>query len=304
MTRSRFCGTSRPRSTGSSRCRLGARAARAPTQVRARPRPAAPRPRRSASRRSPFVLVLDGADLLARDSISAVGALVDTSRRVDARALGPRPPELPLAALRAGGPLLELGSDELALSRREAELLLRAARLELADAEITELVERSEGWAAGLYLAALAMRDESDERQAAGVRSVTGDDRYLADYFRSEYLSRPGARAADVPAPHLGARAMSGPLCDAMLDRKGSALELEKIERANLFLVPLDNRREWYRYHHLFRDLLRRELVEHEPELVPILHSGRPTGSRRQGDAESALEHAPAAGDPDRAARS
>jgi LuxR family maltose regulon positive regulatory protein len=96
---------------------------------------------------------------------------------------------------------------------------------------------------------------------------------------------------------------MSGPLCDALLEDEGSAHELEKIEGANLFLVPLDTRREWYRYHHLFRDLLQRELVEHEPELVPVLHGRAADWFEDHGDHEFALEHASAAGDLDRAAR-
>ncbi len=157
-----------------------------------------------------------------------------------------------------------------------------------------------EGWPAALYLAALSIRDGLE----AGVEParLAGDDRYLADYFRSEYLAhlRPG------PLRFLRRTSvldrMSGPLCDAMLEDEGSAQELEKIERANLFLVPLDNRREWYRYHHLFRDLLYRELVEHEPALVPELHSRVADWYEQNGDPEAALEHAHAAGDTERVA--
>ena len=142
-----------------------------------------------ASRRSPFVLVLDGADALSHDTIAAVGTLVGHMPPRSMIVLSGRVlPDLPVAALRAGGPLLELGSYELALSRREAELLLRAAALEPEDAEINELVERTEGWAAGLYLTALAARAENDEGNHRDGLAVTGTDRYLADYFRSEYL--------------------------------------------------------------------------------------------------------------------
>ena len=144
-----------------------------------------------AARRSPFVLVLDGADALTHDTISAVGTLIGHIPTGSMIVLSGRVvPDLPVAALRAGGPLLELGSYELALSRREAEMLLRAATLELEDAEINELVEHTEGWAAGLYLTALAARAESDAGDTRDVVSVTGADRYLADYFRSEYLAR------------------------------------------------------------------------------------------------------------------
>ena len=194
-------------------------------------------------------------------------------------------PELPVAALRAGGPLLELGPYELALSRREAELLLRAARLELEDDEINELVERTEGWAAGLYLTALAARAESDEQP--DVRSVTGADRYLADYFRSEYLSRLAPERLTFLRRSSVLETMSGPLCDAVLERNGSALELASLEQESLFVVPLDRHRGAYRYHHLFRDLLRQELEDREPELVPVLNQRAADWFEAQGDDEA-----------------
>ena len=162
------------------------------------------------ARQSPFVLVLDGADRLTGDSIAAVATLVGHIPAGSMIVLSGRVlPELPVAALRARGPLLELGPYELALSRREAEMLLRAARLELEDAEINELVERTEGWAAGLYLTALAARAEGDE--LADALSVTGADRYLADYFRSEYLSHLTPERLTLPAPHVGAGDDVGP---------------------------------------------------------------------------------------------
>jgi len=124
----------------------------------------------------------------------------------------------------------------------------------------------------------------------------------MADYLRSEYLAqlRPGALRFLRRTSVLDR--MCGSLCDAILDDEGSARELEKIERSNLFLVPLDHQREWHRYHHLFRDLLRRELTEREPQLVPILHGRAADWYELHGDPESALEHALAAGDLDRVA--
>jgi len=247
-----------------------------------------------ASRRSPFVLVLDGADSLKRDSISIVGKLVKHIPVGSMIVLSGRIlPKLPVAALRAGGPLLE------------AEMLLRAARVELADEEITDLVERTEGWAAGLYLAALALTDESgtESGKPPDVFSVTGDDRYLADYFRSEYLSRLTPDRLTFLRRTSVLEAMSGPLCDAVLERKESAVELASIEAANLFVVPLDRCRGWYRYHHLFRDLLRRELEDREPELVPLLNQRAADWFEEQGDAESTLDYSYAAGNADSAAR-
>ena len=259
-----------------------------------------------ASRRSPFVLVLDGADSLKRDSISIVGKLVKHIPVGSMIVLSGRIlPKLPVAALRAGGPLLEIGAYELALSRREAEMLLRAARVELADEEITDLVERTEGWAAGLYLAALALTDESgtESGKPPDVFSVTGDDRYLADYFRSEYLSRLAPERLTFLRRTSVLETMSGPLCDAVLKQKESALELAMLEAANLFVVPLDRHRGSYRYHHLFRDLLRRELDEREPELVPVLNQRAADWFEAQGDAESTLHYSHGAGNKDSAAR-
>ena len=259
-----------------------------------------------ATRKSPFVLVLDGADLLTRDSISAVGALVEHVPAGSMILLSGRVlPKLPVAALRAGGPLLEIGPYELTLSRREAELLLRAARVELADAEINELLARTEGWAAGLYLAALASRAESgvDTGKPQDILSITGADRYFADYFRSEYLSRLAPERLTFLRRTSVLETMSGPLCDAVLGQKESALELAALEAANLFVVPLDRHRGSYRYHHLFRELLRRELEEREPELVPVLSQRAADWFEAQGDPESTLQYTHAAGNEDSAAR-
>jgi LuxR family maltose regulon positive regulatory protein len=263
---------------------------------------AVPRLAAELAARSPIVLVLDDANLLhARAALEAVEALIDNELEGSMVVLSGRvAPRLPLAPLRARGLLLELGVDDLALNGREARMLLSAAGVRLDEARTEELVEQCEGWAAALYLAALSIRDG----RQAGFESVRlgGDDRYLADYFRAEYLShlRPG------PLRFLRRTAvlerLSGPLCDAILDDEGSGRELEKIERANLFLVPLDNRREWYRYHHLFRDLLQHELLATEPELVAQLHARAADWFESHDDHESALEHAFAAGDTARAA--
>ena len=263
---------------------------------------ALPRLAKELSERGPIVLVLDDFSLLrSRASIEAVAALVDEEAEGSMVLLAGRTlPRLPLARLRASGRLLELGSGDLAMTKREGELLLRESGARLGAERVAELVEQCEGWPAGLYLTALSIRD--GEASGAEAVPLSGDDRYLADYFRSEYLARlrPG------PLRFLRRTSvlerMSGPLCDALLEDEGSAQELERIERANLFLVPLDNRREWYRYHHLFRDLLQRELVDDEPEVVPFLHGRAADWFEEQGDQESALDHASAAGDLDRAA--
>ena len=248
------------------------------------------------------MLVLDGADALTEDSIAAVGTLVGHIPSGSMIVLAGRVvPDLPVAALRAGGPLLELGPFELGLSRREAELLLRGAGLELEDAVINQLVERTEGWPAGLYLTALSALAGGDEQQ--DVLAVTGADRYLADYFRSEYLTRLAPERRTFLRRTSVLETMTGPLCDAVLERKGSGLELASLEQANLFVVPLDRHRGAYRYHHLFRELLQQELQEHEPELVPVLNQRAADWFEAKGDPESTLGYSHAAGNEESAAR-
>jgi LuxR family transcriptional regulator, maltose regulon positive regulatory protein len=257
-------------------------------------------PRLSAelSSRSPFVIVLDGADaLVSTDSTEAIGILIENVPPGSMIALAGRAlPRMPIATIRVAEPLLEIGPYELALSRREAEILLRASGVELDETELAGLLHRTEGWAAGLRLAALASLKDGASRPA-------GDDRYIADYLGSEYLSRLEPRVLRFLRRTSVLERMCAPLCNAVLSAKGSAAELEEIERANLFLVQLDHHRGWYRYHHLFHDILQRELEEQEPDLVPVLHRRATAWYEAHLDPESALFHAHAAGDIDDTAR-
>ena len=254
-------------------------------------------------RSSPVVLVLDGCDRISsEESLAAVTTLIENVSPGSMVALAGRAqPKLPIAALRAAEPVLEIGAYELAFSRREAEILLRGCALELDPEAIAALLERTEGWPAGLRLAALTSHELGTG--PLDLAEITGDDRYLADYFRAECLARltPARRRFLRRASILDR--LSGSLCDAVLERRGSGAELEAIEGANLFLVPLDRRREWFRFHHLFRDLLRHELDEHEAELVPVLNRRAASWYESHGQSESALGHAQAAGDTDEAAR-
>jgi LuxR family maltose regulon positive regulatory protein len=253
----------------------------------------------------PVVLVLDDTHLLrSREGFDAVWTLAQNAPEGSLLVLAGRtPPNLPVAALRGRGQLSEIGVDRLALTPHEAQLLLRATSADLSLATVAGLVERCEGWPAALYLAALALREEHDRGQdPQGAIQFSGDNRHMADYLRSEYLGqlRPGALRFLRRTSVL--ERMCGSLCDAVLDDEGSARELEKIERSNLFLVPLDQQREWHRYHHLFRDLLRRELAEREPQLIGLLHRRAADWFERHSDPESALEHGLAGGDLDRVA--
>jgi LuxR family transcriptional regulator, maltose regulon positive regulatory protein len=259
-----------------------------------------------ASRTSPFVLVLDDADVLeSGDSVAVTQTLLENIPSGSTIVLSGRTvPQLGLAALRVGGRLLELTAHELAFTRRETEILLRRLGAEPADEELTELVHRTEGWAAGVHLAALGARQGADDLdRSPRLGQVGGDDRLISDYFRSEYLSRLSPSVLRFLRRTSVLEKMCGPLCNAVVEGKSSARELTALEAANVFLVPLDRHRGWWRYHRLFRDVLRRELADHESELVPILNLRAAQWYEANGDAESALMHAHAAGKRDDAAR-
>ena len=211
-----------------------------------------------AAMTQPVALVLDHVELLAsQQSLDAVAELAaqlpaGAQLLVASRA---RPP-LPVALLRAQGRVLELGTAELAMDRQEARALLEGAGVALDDAEVEELLARTEGWPVGLYLAALAHKAGGSRRHSwAG---FAGDDRFIVDYLWSELLGQlPPERVAFLTRTAVLER-MSGPLCDAVLETTGSSEVLAWLEEANLLLVPLDRQRRWYRYHHLFQELLRR----------------------------------------------
>ena len=260
-----------------------------------------------ASRERPLVLVLDDAHLASFARLAGRGF---RTRRSHARGLPARPgrPRSTASADRRTAyerPTPRARRRRARAVGREARLLLSNAGADLADDDVEELVTRTEGWAAGLYLAALSLRER--RRHEDGTRPeivpFAGDDRYLADYFRAEYLSRLSPEHLTFLRRTSVLGKMSGPLCDRVLERKESTAELASIERSNLFLVPLDRHREWYRYHHLFHDLLARELTETEPELVPELHRRAADWYEENGDPESGLEHADASGDKARVAR-
>ena len=226
-----------------------------------------------AARERPLVLVLD--DLHAVANPACLDALAELFRYVPAGsqvAVASREePALPLARWRTQGQVEEIGVPDLRLNEHEAELLLVAAGVEVDASELSELTERTEGWPAGLYLAALSM--QKGGASSVGAEGFNGDDRFVSDYFRFELLSRLPAAEARFFAHTSILDRMSGGLCDAVLQTTGSAQTLETIERTNHFVVPLDRRGEWYRYHHLFGQLLRNELERGEPEAVPVLNA-------------------------------
>ena len=205
-------------------------------------------------------------------------------------------PPLPLARLRAGGQLTELREADLRFTREEAAALLRTAvGPELPEAAVAALGDRTEGWVAGLQLAALSLRGHPDI--SAFVEGFSGSHRYVLDYLCEEVLDgQPEPLRAFLLETSILER-LSGPLCDAVTGRTGSQALLEAIERANLFLVPLDEVRGWWRYHRLFADLLCVRLHQEQPDRVPELHRNAAAWHEAQGLADQAIRHALAAGD-------
>jgi LuxR family maltose regulon positive regulatory protein len=194
-----------------------------------------------------------------------------------------------------------LGSADLSMSRQEAASLLSAADVPLGDDDVAALHHRTEGWAAGLYLAALHLREGGSLRDAGD--AFGGDDRLVSQYMESEFLARISARHREFLTRTAVLERMCGPLCEAVLDLPQADTTLAEFARSNLLLVPLDQRGYWYRYHHLFRDMLLAELERLEPGLLPALLRRAADWCQANGRPEEALEYAMAAGDVDTAAK-
>ena len=201
----------------------------------------------------------------------------------------------------AEGRITEIGAGDLALTRAEAALLLRDAEVTLDDRDLAELHQRTEGWAAGLYLAALYLREGGELPGAAS--SFSGGR------SAGERVCGGGAPGPDLPRQRVFLTRtavldrMCGSLCDAVLELSGSAATLAGLARSNLLLVSLDRRGQWYRYHHLFRDMLLAELERMEPDLIPVLRRRAAAWCLRNELVEASLEYSIAAGDVDQVAR-
>jgi LuxR family maltose regulon positive regulatory protein len=210
-------------------------------------------------------------------------------------------PNLPLARLRARGQLTELRAFDLRFTPSEAaEFLNPLMGLNLSAEDIAALENRTEGWIAGLQLAALSMRGREDV--PGFIRAFAGDNRYIVDYLVEEVLQRQseGVRTFLLQTSILDW--LSGPLCDAVTDQQASNVLLEALERGNLFVSPLDEKRHWFRYHHLFADVLHARLMEEQPDQVPTLHRRASEWYEHNGDEAGAFRHAIAARDFSRAA--
>jgi len=210
-------------------------------------------------------------------------------------------PALPLARLRARGELAEIRAAELRFTPDEAAAYLNELMgLRLTARDVAALERRTEGWIAALQLAALSMQGRDDV--AGFIAGFAGDDRYVVDYLAEEVLQRqPGPVQAFLLQTSILGR-LTGPLCDAVTGQGGGKAMLEALDRGNLFLVPLDDRRQWYRYHRLFADVLQARLLDEQPGQVPGLHRRASVWFQRSGEPSEAISHALAARDFDQAA--
>ena len=210
-------------------------------------------------------------------------------------------PPLPLARLRGRGELAELRSADLRFTPDEAAAFFNDVMgLDLSARDVAALETRTEGWIAGLQLAALSMQGREDV--AGFIAAFSGDDRYIVDYLVEEVLQRQPERVRSFLLQTSVLGRLSGPLCDAVTDQEEGKVLLEALERGNLFVVPLDDKRHWYRYHHLFADVIHAHAMEEQPDQVPTLHRRASQWYDQNGFPADAVRHALAAGDYERAA--
>jgi LuxR family maltose regulon positive regulatory protein len=210
-------------------------------------------------------------------------------------------PPWPMAQMRARGQLIEVRAGDLRFTSDEAATYLNDSMvLGLSDDDVAALAERTEGWIAALQLAALSLQGREDS--SAFIAGFTGDDRYIVDYLAEEVLARQTDEVRDFLLQTSILEALTGALCDAVTGRDAGKATLVALERANLFLVPLDDQRRWYRYHHLFADVLHTHLLDERPREVAELHRRASVWFEAQADVSQAITHALAGGDTGRAA--
>jgi LuxR family maltose regulon positive regulatory protein len=253
----------------------------------------------------PFALILDDYHVISESNVhDLIGALLERQPASTHLVLLTREdPPLHLARMRVGGELQELRASDLCFSRAEAMSLLNDVMgLDLTESEVAMLEARTEGWAAGLLLAGHSMRRASDRWEF--LRDFAGDDRHVMDYLVDEVLSSLPEATREFLLRTSVLKHMSAPLCQAVAYGEGSARRsqpiLEHLERSNLFIVALDQRREWYRYHHLFRELLKNLLKLNNPEAVTEVHLRASKWYESNGYLTEAIEHAHAAKDIER----
>ncbi len=250
-----------------------------------------------------FLLILDDYHVIYNTEVQAALAFLieNAAPNLHTIILSRRAPELPLAKIRATDQLLEITQFDLRFNLEEtADFLNQVMALDIQPKEISELDKQTEGWVTGLQLAAIGMRNHEDVAQF--VNDLSGDDRLIADYLIDEVLSLqpPDIQRFLIQTSLL--RQFNAPLCNRLLAIDNSQEILQQLEQSNLFIVPLDNTREWYRYHHLFAELLRSRLEIGRPDLIPRLYQRAIDWHLENGPAERAITYAIAGQDFDRAA--
>jgi LuxR family maltose regulon positive regulatory protein len=251
-----------------------------------------------ASAEAPLILVLDDYHLVTSAQVHAtVATLLDRCPpQLHLMLITRADPPLPLSRLRVRGDLAELRADDLRFSAVEAvEFFSSRLGALLSEQDVLRLLARTEGWAAGLQLAALRLRDRPDRSDF--IERLTGADWHIVNYLGEEVLATQPAEVRDFLLVTSVLNRMCAPLCDALTGRADGTGLISEIYRANLFLVPLDDEHRWFRYHHLFGGLLRHELARTAPDRPPALHQRAARWYADHGDAAEAIGHAIASGD-------
>jgi len=247
-------------------------------------------------------LVLDDVHMLENpDCHDIIGTLIEHAPPgVQIATAGRRPLPLPVQRIRAEGRIVEVGPDELALDQHEAAALLHGVGVELTESQVHELVGVTEGWAVPIYLAARSLKARGN---AAVDIAKLAEHRHVAAYVWAELLSAQSDETVEFLTRSSLLEQMSGALCDAALVTTGSAARLEALAESNLLVVPLDDRRKLYRYHQMFRGLLRAELALRDPDLLPQIRRRAGTWCEANGLPDAAVGYTMAAGDADHAAQ-
>ncbi|MBN1179388.1 MAG: helix-turn-helix transcriptional regulator [Anaerolineae bacterium] len=254
--------------------------------------------------KGPFVLVLDDFHRIETPSIHAAldFLLAHIPPQMHLIIASRVDPPLAISRLRGKGQLNELRARDLRFSAKEiATFFNQTMDLNVSKENVAALEARTEGWIAGLQLAAISMRGQEEEYIDSFVAAFTGSHRYVLDYLTEEILQRQPEAVQTFLHQTAVLDRLSGPLCDAVTGQPDSQRVLEDLDRSNLFIVPLDNERRWYRYHHLFSELLRSRLQQLHAEHVPELHRKASLWYAQNGLINEALEHALRANDVDRA---
>jgi LuxR family transcriptional regulator, maltose regulon positive regulatory protein len=247
----------------------------------------------------PFVLMLDDLHELRSPACHDVlGVVIPAIPAGSQLAAASRSEQPHLPRLRVSGEALEFGADDLTLDAAGAQQIFANAQVSLSQEQAASVTERTEGWPAGLYFAAVIAKDSHGQAP-----EVAGDDRYVADYLYRETLTQQPEDMQRFLRRTAVLDQLSGPLCDAVLESSGAAGQLRGLEAASLFLIPLDRRRQWYRYHALFREFLLDELGRTEPGIIVTLHQRAADWYEANGSPSHALEYLLHTTDWDRSAR-